>query len=255
MVKRLLAAGLLALSGTGPSVAAALFPGGFSAEYALQTGHLTVARSEVSLTPGADGRFVYELRVGLTGIVSLFRDVRTLERSEGRYRETDGLRPVAYRYERRGEQPKSAAIAFDWDARVAHNTVRGRTQTVALPDGTLDKLSYMLVLMQDLELGKRDIRYRVAEGGDVTTYHLKAVGRERLDTALGRLDTVKVQRLREGKAHDITFWCALALRFLPVKVVHRQNDGRVVSVFIRSVHGLAPGEPRGTSREHGRGLR
>ncbi len=240
MLKQLLAAALLVAGGAGTCLAAPLFPGGFSAEYALRSGLLTVARSELSLTPAVDGRFVYELRVGLTGVVSLFHDVRTLERSEGRYRDTDGLRPYAYRYERSGEGPDSAAIAFDWEAGVAHNTFQGGTRTFALPNGTLDKLSYLLVLMQDLALGKRDLRYRIAEGGDVSTYYLKAVGRERLDTALGRLDTVKVQRWREGDAPDTTFWCALSLRFLPVKVVHHQDDGRVVSAFIRTLDGLGP---------------
>jgi hypothetical protein len=236
MLKRMLAAAVLA-AGCVASAAATL-PERFAAEYSLRAGSLTVATSHVSVAPAPDGNFVYELRVALTGIVSLFRHDRTVERSEWRYDAENGLRPLAYRYERTGEEPGSVAIAFDWDDGVVHNTVRGHTGTIALPDGTLDKLSYLLALMQDLARGKRDVQYHVAEGGPVTTYRLKAVGREKLDTALGRFDTIKVQRVRQGSGEDTTFWCALDLHFLPVKVVHRQDDGMVISLYIRSVEGL-----------------
>jgi len=243
MSRRLLIALFLSTLCAGTAASAQTLPERFYAEYALRTSGMTVARSELSLTPAADGRFVYELRVALAGIVSLFRDDKTVERSEWRYRAGDRLQPLDYRYRRTGAEPNDVSIAFDWEERVAHNTIRGESATVPLSVGTLDKLSYLLALMRDLEQGKREVRYRIVEGGAITTYRLRAVGRERLDTALGALDTIKVQRVGEDGEVDLTLWCALGYRFLPVKLLHRQEDGRLLSVFIESVDGLDAPEP------------
>lgn len=249
MFARLLAAAVLGVGCIGAALAGPTLPQPFSAEYALRAGSLTVARSELSLTPTGDGSFVYELRVGLVGIAALFRQDRTVERSEWRYHEGDQLRPLVYRYERTGEEPASTAVTFDWPNGIARNTIRGRTETVRLAEGALDKLSYLLVLMQDLQEGKREVRYRVVAGGALETYHLAAVGQERLDTALGPLDTVKVQRLGPDGELATTFWCAGELHFLPVKIVHREEDGRVVSMFIRRLDGLgSSGPPRNATR-------
>jgi len=221
-----------------PTHAAGTIPERFSAEYHLETSNLTVAESRVSLSRIADDRFAYELRVGLTGIAAWFRDHATVERSEWRYDRLDQLRPLTYGYERTGDEPNTVVMAFDWEEGMTRSTIQGEQANRSVPDGALDKLSYLLALMQDLEQGKREMRYQVAEARRLTEYHMKAVARENVDTALGRFETVEVQLLDEGGAPRTTYWCAPALQFLPVKMVHRQADGRVISVRIQSVNGL-----------------
>ena len=57
--------------------------------------------------------------------------------------------------------------------------------TWALEGGpeTVDKLLYLPVLMQDLQAGKRDLSYSVADGGWLKTYKLDVLGTETLQRA------------------------------------------------------------------------
>lgn len=225
------------------------FPDRFTAEYILESGGITVGRTRRTLTPDGNGRYVYETQSSVTGVLSLFRKDRIVERSDWQY-QAGHMRPLAYRYTRTGgKKDRDQAIAFDWENGIAHGTVKGESRRMFLPQGTLEKHISVLALMQDLDAGRRDIQYRIAEGGKLKTYHLKAIGEEHLDTALGLMETIKVRRIRDDSKRETTLWCAPELNFLPVKMVHREKDGQVVSAVIESAQGFeAVGSPDAEER-------
>ena len=212
-------------------------PQRFEASFTLKSLGATVARTHWTLSPLDDGRYVYESRSETSGVMAWVSKDNIVERSEWRYHD-DALRPLSYSYRRDGRKSRRVAVAFDWDKRVARNTTAGATWQMPIPEGTLDKLNYLLAMMRDLADGKRDIRYQVADGGRLKSYRLLAVGNERLTTELGRLDTVVIRRLREGKRRETTLWCAPSLRYLPVRIEHRERDGVDVLLAIDSVRGL-----------------
>jgi hypothetical protein len=231
---------LLLLAALTPGAAAAL-PEHFVAEFALETHGLTVGSTEVSLTPVGENGAVYQSVSAAAGLLSLFRDDRVLERSELRYGPEGRLQPVAYRYRREGHKDRLLTIDFDWKNGVAVNREGGKTWRFDIPEGTLDKLSYQLALMRDLARGKREVRYPIDARGKLKTYHLKVIGEERLATALGHLDTLKVRRIRDPEnPQDTIIWCAPRLHYLPVKIMDQNADGSVLTVHIRSVRGFTP---------------
>jgi hypothetical protein len=69
---------------------------------------------------------------------------------------------------------------------------------------------------------------------------MREMGVETLETALGTLKTLKIRRLRDQDDGEATLWCASALGFLPVKLEHRDRDGRLVSMYIQSIEGMPP---------------
>jgi len=95
-----------------------------------------------------------------------------------------------------GYKARQVDVAFDWERGIAHNTVRGKTWALQVGPETVDKRLYLLVLMQDLRAEKTDLSYTVADGGRLKTYRLDVLGTEPLQTALGPLMTIKVQRPR-----------------------------------------------------------
>jgi hypothetical protein len=214
------------------------FPEKFSVDYVLSSMGTTIGRTELSLTPASDGGFVYESRSKATGLAAMIRNERIVERSEWRFHET-GLRPLRYRYDRTGgKRERRVEVDFDWETGTVHNTAKGRTWRMSVPEGTLDKMIYLLALMQDLAAGRRPLEYSVADGGRLKTYVLEEIGEETLDTALGPMDTRVVRRLRRGEKRETILWCAPALAFLPVKVEHRERDGNTVTMAIDSVTGF-----------------
>lgn len=241
-----LLAGATAASGTTA-------PESFVAKFVLQAHGMTVGSTRLSLTPLPGGRAVYESRSETAGLLSLIRDDSAFERSELLYPPHGPIRPLAYRYERRGSKNKTVTIEFDWDERTTLNTEKGRSWRLEVPEGTLDKLSYMLALIRDLRAGQREFQYSVNARGKLRTYHFEAVGEERVDTTFGAMRTLKVERIRDpGNPRETVVWFAPRLRYFPVKIMDRDEDGTVTTLRIRSVDGLGLDEAEvdGASRRH-----
>ncbi len=212
----------------------------FVASFVLKIFGTTVGRSEWRLVPGENEQFLWESRSETAGAGALISDVYITERSESElYGQT--FRPLVYRYSRYGKNAvRNIQVTFDWDNGVVLNTAKGHTWSMSVPPQTLDKLNYLLALMRDLADGKRSMRYTIADGGRLKVYDMREVGTETLETALGTLKTVKIRRLRHKDDREATLWCAPALGFLPVKLEHRDRDGRLVSMTIQSIEGMPP---------------
>ena len=212
----------------------------FVANFVLKAFGTTVGRSEWRLLPLENNRFLWESRSRSAGAGALFHDVTVTERSES---ELFGpsFRPIAYHYDRyAGTTGRKVQVIFDWRDGVALNTAKGHTWRMPVQAGTLDKLNYLLALMGDLAAGKRSMQYTIADGGRVKRYDMRVLGTETLETALGTLETLKIRRLRHAAYGEATLWCAPALGYLPVKLEHRDRDGRLVSMYIVSIEGMPP---------------
>jgi hypothetical protein len=210
------------------------------ASFVLKIFGTTVGRSEWRLVPGENEQFLWESRSETAGAGALISDVYITERSESEIY-GQAFRPLVYRYDRYGKNAgRKVQVTFDWDNGVVLNTAKGHTWRMSVPPQTLDKLNYLLALMRDLADGKRSMQYTIADGGRLKVYDLREIGTETLETALGTLKTVKIRRLRYKGDSEATLWCAPALGFLPVKLEHRDRDGRLVSMTIQSIEGMPP---------------
>ena len=204
-------------AGASPGV----LPERFAASFVLSARGLDIGRIHWQLAPVGPGRYVYQSHSETVGVAKLLRDERIDERSEWHFAE-GGVRPLHYTYSRSGgKREREVEVHFDWEKRRVHNTLNGESWSMPIEVGTLDKLVYLLALMQDLSRGVRETRYAVADGGKVKTYILQVVGQERLETVLGSLDTV------------------VALSYLPVRVEHREEDGTVL-LNLTSLEGITP---------------
>ena len=225
-----------------PAGMARALPDRFVATFELRAKGTTFARTRWTLEPGIDGRYVSTSRTEPSGMFSLIRDETRVERSE--WTNAGGrVMPLAYRYERTGRKSRTVAITFDWVNNVARHESPDVSWNLPVPDGTMDKFSYVFALMRDLERGERHLEYTIADGGRrLRHYVLTSVGEERIETALGTFEAVGMQRKHENSPRETTIWCARALGFLPVRIVHIERDGTTVTLRLHSLDGI---EPRG----------
>ena len=232
---------LLSTAALSFAVSGRELPDRFEATFALEAKGAKVARTQWSLSPGVGDGYVYESRTEPVGIFSLIRDDSIVERSEWSYA-GEWLRPLAYHYKRTGRKARAVSIAFDWEESIArHESPKGPWK-MEVPAGVMDKLNYLLALMRDLSRGERNAEYTIADGGQLKHYRLTSIGEERIETALGTFDTVVIRRERESGKRETTLWCASALRFLPVKIVHVEKGG-TLSLHIESLSGIERREP------------
>lgn len=231
-----LAAGLLA----GAAVAAepAAMPAPFTATYTLRVNGVPIGRMTRTHAAATDGAWTFRSESRASGVAGLFRKDRITE--ESRWTVAAGrVLPAEYSYRQTGgRKERSVTVRFDRTAGRIETTVNSDRWRMPDADGVLDKLLYQLVLMRDLAAGMTQLDYRIADGGRIKDYRLVVVGNERLPTALGELDTVRVVRQRSDSKRETTLWCAPSLAFLPVRVDYREKDGGLTRVTLDSVTGL-----------------
>ncbi len=217
-----------ALAGSSAGQPAAAISEPFVARFSLTTQGTKIGQTEWSVRAVASDVFVYESRTVAAGIFGLVSDDEIVERSHWQL-DQGTLQPLRYSYRRSGgDNERNVEVSFDWEKQQAENTVRGHSWRMPVPAGTLDKLSYVLVLMEDLAAEKTELRYQIADGGRLKTYELRIEGEERIDTALGSMDTIIVRRLRNSEQRETLLWCSKSLNYLPVMIEHREKDGTVV---------------------------
>ncbi|MFT5174498.1 MAG: hypothetical protein ACI8W7_002685 [Gammaproteobacteria bacterium] len=231
---------LLALSAASlaKNAQADSFPHNFRATFMLNTRNIDVGTTQWELAPLSPGRYSFSSRSEAIGIAKLFRDERINERSEWQF--IDGrVRPLRYSYSRvGGKREREVSAEFDWEHAQLRHTLNAKRSTIPLVKGTLDKLVYVIALMNDLSRGVNDIGYQIADGGKAKTYQLKVVGEEQIDTVVGSLRATLVERTQSGKSRLTRIWCAQALNFLPVRIEHIEEDG-TLQFTLTALQGLA----------------
>ena len=209
-------------------------PESFTVTYKLHVGPLTLGETTRKLYKNGDGNFVYESYSKPIGYARWFTDSTLLERSEWIFH-GEQLRPLNYSYDRTSsKRERHVKLRFDWDKMRVTNEINSDPWTMDIPDGTLDKLLYHLAVMIDLQQGKSNLVYHVADGGTLKTYEFQNLGEETIDTKLGQLKTIKL--MLPGK-RDTILWCAKALDFLPVRIV-QEEDGKELNLKLESFTGF-----------------
>ncbi len=120
---------------------------------------------------------------------------------------------------------------FDWDDNRAIGTINGDRFDLEVPPQTLDFLGSLYLMMQQLESGA------LSQEGDRKTiqslerdrlreYRFEVAGRETMDSPIGRVETVRIDRRTDDSDVALSAWFARELRHVPVRFDY-EADGRV----------------------------
>jgi hypothetical protein len=154
------------------------------------------------------------------GALALFQKPATVV-SSGRIT-AQGLRPDLFEGRRTGGGQVKAE--FDWEAERLTFNHDGKTESVALPSGTQDRLSSMYQFMF-YAFDQRKIDFAMTDGRRFT-HHLYLVTPDvEIDTPLGRMATLHLVKQTEPDGSGTEIWLARQHRFLPVKMVIRESNG------------------------------
>ena len=226
---------LALLTGVAPLQAAPVEVPAYEATYQLEAAGMTVASAHVRLSYEPE-RLVYAYDSEARGLMALFRDDHVVERTvmektgEGRYRSLE------YSYDHTGgKRDDHDRVHFDWGADLASGRFDGQEFSCALAEqpAPTDRLAVQLILMTALANGRQPETYPVVDKGRIKTYEFRYLGREALDTAIGMVDTVVVERRRGDSSRITTTWFAADHDYLPVRVEQRKTgkDDKVVMVI------------------------
>lgn len=112
---------------------------------------------------------------------------------------------------------------FDWPNLQLEYTKKDQTTTSPLQVGSLDIITHKLQLRRDIKAGKEIFSYPVISRGKLKQYAYEIVAREVLETAIGPLNTVLVQRIREDQKRTTKIWLASDWDYLAVRLEQIEN--------------------------------
>ncbi len=151
--------------------------------------------------------------------------------------------PLSYRFERSGlGKSKKIAHDFDWQAKQVTGSDRGTPVQLVLKSGLLDKSTYQLALQEDVAAGKKSMSYAVLDGDEIETYDFRVLGSENVQTEVGQVEAIKVERVRDPTQtrRKTVLWFAKDWDHLLVRLHQVEKDGQGVPDHAQAGHGRRP---------------
>lgn len=200
----------------------------FSASYTADWKQLPMSgTAERSLEKNADGTWKLSFKASM--MIASLTETSTLTLDK------DTLLPQSYHFERGGlGKAKKADLDFDWTAKMVTGTDRGDAVKIPLNRGMVDKSTYQLALQHDVAAGKKTMSYQVVDDGEVETYDFRVLGTEKVDTKAGKIDAIKVERVRDPTQSKRTtvIWFAKDWDYLLVRLQQVETDGKEYNIML-----------------------
>lgn len=215
----------------------ALEPKPFSASYTADWTSVPVSGSaKRTLERQADGSWKLDFAASM--LVTNFSE-QSIFRVEG-----DALLPQSYLLNRTGlGRGKHIEHNFDWTAKQVTGVDGKDSVKLPLNRGLLDKSTYQVALQQDVAAGKHSMSYQVVDGDEVETYDFRVLGEEKVETKVGQVDAVKVERVRDPtqSKRQTIMWFAKSWNHLLVRLRQVEKDGKEYQIVLEQ--GSLGGQP------------
>lgn len=134
-----------------------------------------------------------------------------------------GLRPDLF--EGRRDRGGPVRANFDWRTERLTLSFDGRTDSMALPPGTQDRLSIMYQFMFFAPEKRERLEFAMTNGRKLEHYRYAIHPDVEIDTPLGRMKTLHLVKQREPGESGTEIWLAPQHHFLPVKMLIQESDG------------------------------
>lgn len=222
---RTVAASLFALIALGAAAAEpALAP--YVAEYDVRYGSMGVGSSRTELSrEDAGDRWVMETRSTASGVARLIAGSTLVQRSVFE-RVPGGVRPLNYAFDDgTARTSRDVRLEFDWRSGEVHGVAEDEPVRLPVVPGLQDPASMQALAMLRLRGGGEPGTIAMIEKDRIKHYRHTFLGRERLATAIGELDTVRWSSARDGSDRETISWLAPALGYVVVRAEQR-IDGR-----------------------------
>ncbi|MFV1992597.1 MAG: DUF3108 domain-containing protein [Acidiferrobacterales bacterium] len=217
-------------------------PTPFNASYEVYSGDSKIGEVIFSFKHVDNNNYTSEGSATTSGVLGLVPNVSASVKSSWKY--INGhIQPVWYNYKASlAVINKKMFSVYDWSKYVATVNHNGTVRKVTLEDGDLDQSLVPLAVMQDMKRKKLRDEYRYVDRRRIKKYKFKIIGKEQVDTKLGRFDAVLVETIeRKKKRHKVKrrtrFWSVPKLDYLPVRVTHKSGDDKEVVMSLTKLSG------------------
>ena len=216
-------------------VASAYRAKAFTADYVVFRNGKNLGTANIKFSDIGNGRWELRTHTIGTGIAAI-AGVEIHERSLIRWNEG---KPETIDYgfsQKTGWKDKQRSITVNAQNNTIASQDKEKTYSLKYQPGVLDRHAITIAIMQDLSQGKRgDLIYPVADRDELNTQLYRLIGNEKMQTALGILNAVKVQRIRENaNGKTTTLWLASDKQFIPLRIEQIEGNGDTTEMRIET---------------------
>lgn len=163
-------------------------------------------------------------------------------------------RPQHYTHRFRGfGRKRGYDMRFDWSdppKAITEDSTEDKEYVLSIKQDTLDDLTLLLKARCILASGDKEFHATSAYGDSLRVQHMQVIGRETLDTPIGKLDCLIIEKKRkkESQRHTL-FWVAPSLDYQLVKAKHIENRALFGELIMRDYEGPRPEKAADTGEE------
>lgn len=204
-------------------------PSAMTAFYDVYRNNTSVGYLQCSLEL-VGSQYKYSKFTKATGLAKLLTKAQVTEKSTGKV-SGGQLVPLSYLYDERTRSKTRMEQARFVNGQ-ATGIYKDNAYTVPTPRGVLDRATLELAVARDLKRALPRLVYQVLERGEVKTYTFTRAGSEKLQTAGGEFNTIKVSVKRSDSDRETIYWMAKELDYLPAKMFHKEK-GDIIRTDLR----------------------
>ena len=143
------------------------------------------------------------------------------------YLNSHQLIPQSYDYLLTGISTRTTAISYDWDAGIAASNNNDQSWSVKLVSGVMDELSHQFALRLQIQRGETEkLEFQVIDEDEIEANRYRLLGKEVLNTALGRLNSTQLElQQAEGSQRTTKIWLADDWQYLLIKIEQEDQSG------------------------------
>jgi hypothetical protein len=196
----------------------------YSARYSVYRNGILSGKAEVELQFGESGWTISSDGNGTHGLAKAL-GARDTEESSGQYLE-GRLVPEHYRrLTRLAGIEENWQAEFDWTGEAVRITNNGDVFDLELTRRAVDPLTLKIELRQRLAAGNSDLQFWMIDEDEIEDQLFRSLESEKLETSLGCLDTIPVERVRSNSTRYTRAWHATELGYVAVRMEHGKTDG------------------------------
>ncbi len=198
----------------------------FDASFQVTRNGSELGEASMRVGPGTNGQWILTTQTRGTKGMAAFAGLEIYERSL--FSQRNGkLETLQYDYTQSSRvNSRKLSIRVNPTTKKVDVDDRGKLRQLDHQDGAIDRHLVSLQLMCEMQRNnKKDIRLPVISRSSISEQLYRVVGDESLDTNLGRINTVKIERIRDnGDNRQTTIWLDKSRRYMPVRIEQIDED-------------------------------
>ena len=218
--------------------AASLAP--FHVQYRLYVSKIpTTIKADLWLRQHGDVADEYQMELQVKSLLVSNREISTFQ--------WDDCQPRTSLYQHRFRgfgKRRNYDMQFSWSPPQVVTESGDERWTYKIEQDTLDDLTLLLKARCTFATGDKEFRATSAYGKRLREHHMQVIGVETLDTPMGDIECLVVEKKRDEDSERKTlFWVAPSLNYLLVKAKHIENRALFGELILREYDGPMPVQP------------